>query len=142
MKPRGLAAAAALAGLLSTSAVAQTAPPLPPRRDIPWFQAHGPAREATLRVCRSDHRYDRSVECLNADTAGTLDWGRRSAQAARHGRSGGELFPQLSDPSYWAQNRLARVGVLAACGNPKTGYAPSTCAAARQGAAMEARRPS
>lgn len=135
-----LAAATILSSLLIGTASAQTSPP--PVRNIPWYQAHKAERESVLRACRTDHRYGRSFDCQNADTAGTLDWGRRSAQAARRGRPGTGPFPQLSDPSYWAQNRLARTGVLAACNNPRTGYAPSTCAAARQGESLDVRRPS
>lgn len=134
------AAAAVVSYLAPGSAAAQQAPAS--ARTIPWYQAHSPEREAVLRACRTTHAYGRNIDCLNADTAGTLDWGRRSAEAARHGSRDRGLFPQLRDPTYWAENRLARTGVLAACNSPRTGYAPSTCAAARQGEALDARKPS
>ncbi len=145
MNVRHLIAVSVLSAVASSSAVAQSPPPSA-LHDIPWYQAHGPAREATTRLCHSDHSYGHNVDCMNAETAGTLDWGRRSANAARQGtgttRPDGEFFPYLRDPSYWAQNRLARVGVIAACNVPRTSYAPSTCAAARQGDAMDPRHPS
>lgn len=145
MNIRYLITVSVLSAVVSSSASAQS-PPSPALHDIPWYQAHGAAREATTRLCHSDHSYRHNVDCMNAETAGTLDWGRRSANAARGASNspshGGDLFPQLSDPSYWAQNRLARIGVIAACNNPRTGYAPSTCAAARQGEVLDVRRPS
>jgi len=145
MNVRYLVTFSVLSAVVSSSASAQS-PPSPALHDIPWYQAHGAAREATTRLCHSDHSYGHNVDCMNAETAGTLDWGRRSANAARQGtgttRPDGEFFPYLRDPSYWAQNRLARIGVLAACNVPRTSYAPSTCAAARQGDAMDPRHPS
>ena len=145
MNVRHLIAVSVLSAVASSSAVAQSPPPSA-LHDIPWYQAHGPAREATTRLCHSDHSYGHNVDCMNAETAGTLDWGRRSAEAARGAtnspRHGNDLFPQLSDPSYWAHNRLARIGVLGACRVPGTNYPPSECAAARQGEAMDPRHPS
>ena len=145
MDVRHLIAVCVMSAVVSSSASAQSSLS-PALHDIPWYQAHGAAREATTRLCHSDHSYRHNVDCMNAETAGTLDWGRRSANAARGAsnspRHGNDLFPQLSDPSYWAQNGLARFGVIAACNNPTPGYAPSTCAAARQGAALANRHPS
>ena len=96
--------------------------------DIPWYVAHPAARRATLDVCHSDHRFAHDADCANADTAETHAWteGRR--------RAAGNI---LSDPSYWANNRLGRGAVLVNCARPQPFYAPETCAAAHKGEAMD-----
>ena len=95
--------------------------------DIPWYVAHPAARRATLNVCHSDNRFAHDADCTNADTAETHAWAEERSRAA------GDI---LSDPSYWASNRLGRGAVLAACANPPTLYTPETCAAPHKGEAM------
>lgn len=130
-----MGAAVAVVGMLPQRAAAQQAQQS--LHDIPWYQAHAQAREATMRLCHSDHRFEHDVDCKNAETAGTLDWGRRSAQATPSGH-GNQLFPELADPRYWAANRLSRIGVIAAC-RGKSVYTAETCAAARQGDTLDPR---
>ena len=110
--------------------------------DIPWYMAHDAARAATLKLCRSDHRFARDVDCANAETAEDRLWSQRAAGGAQ---PGGRPRPSTLDdillsPTYWAENGLSRVGVLASCKNPVTRYAPDVCAAARQGEALAAAR--
>lgn len=113
--------------------------------DIPWYMANNAARAATINLCRSDHRFARDVDCLNAETAEDRLWGQRAASGALPGQrqvqKGGGLFDDLISPQYWAANRLARIGVIAACKHPPSVYTPDVCAAAQQGDALDTRRP-
>lgn len=108
--------------------------------DIPWYMEHNAARSATLNLCRSDHRFSRDVDCANAETAEDRLWGQRAAQGAlpgqRQTRPGASPFSDLVSPSYWAANKLARLGALAGCNRPVPTVQPDVCAAARQGDAM------
>lgn len=114
------------ASLLLAAAV--TCPPAHAGRtslhDIAWYVAHPAARQATLNLCHSDHRFAHDADCANADTAETHAWTEERRSAAGN---------MLSDPGYWAANPLGRGAVLAACANPPTLYTPETCTAARQG---------
>ena len=115
--------------------------------DIPWYMANNAARAATIKLCRSDHRFARDVDCLNAETAEDRLWGQRAANGAlpgqrlAQGRSPSSMLDDvLLSPQYWADNRLARIGTLAECKTALTRYPPDVCAAARQGDALDAAR--
>ena len=146
-RPRLSAVVGGLGILLAGTFTAAHAQPAS-LHDIPWYMAHDAARAATLKLCRSDHRFARNVDCANAETAEDRLWSQRAAGGAQPGRQaqpGGRprltLFDDtLLSPTYWAENRLARTGTLAACKNPAAGYAPDVCAAARQGEAIDAAR--
>ncbi len=141
MKVRHLVAVTVLSVVVSASTSAQS-PPLPRSlHDIPWYVAHDRARVATLNLCRSDHRFSRDVDCANAETAATVEWGNRTGRGtqARPG-SPRVLTPEqmLTSPAYWAENRMARIGALANC----RGALPlpaDDCVAALQGEAMDSR---
>lgn len=122
--------------------------------DIAWYMANAKARAATLSLCRSDHTFDRDPDCHNAESAELNLWADRSAARARDAAppgaapapaparpkrppTPGEL---LTSPTYWAENRLARVGVLAACRVPGSIYTADTCAAARRADAADPTR--
>ena len=96
--------------------------------DIPWYVAHPAARRATLDVCHSDHRFSHDADCANADSAETRAWGQERARGA---------FSSLTNPRYWAANRLGRTAALASCAQPHSLYAPDTCAAVRQGETLD-----
>jgi hypothetical protein len=101
------------------------------RRDIDWYVNHSAARASILRLCRSDHRYDFSPDCANAESAETKLWARRTAA---DGAAPGRI---LNSPEYWASNPFSRVAALEQCRLPTLGtMTPSQCAAARQGEAM------
>ena len=119
----GLSFAAAVAGPPARAGRASL-------HDIPWYVAHPAARRATLDVCHRDHRFAHDADCANADSAETHAWTEERSRAA------GDI---LSDPQYWASNRLGRGAVLAACANPPTLYTPETCAAAHKGDVMDPR---
>jgi hypothetical protein len=115
--------------------------------DIPWYMANNAARAATINLCRSDHRFARDVDCLNAETAEDRLWGQRAANGAlpgqkqAQGRSRSSVFDDdLLSPQFWADNRLTRIGALASCKHPPTVYTPDVCAAAQQGDALDAAR--
>ncbi len=115
--------------------------------DIPWYMANNAARAATINLCRSDHRFARDVDCLNAETAEDRLWGQRAAKGAlpgqklAQGRSPSSMLDDvLLSPQYWADNRLARIGTLAECKTALTRYPPDVCAAARQGDALDGTR--
>lgn len=101
--------------------------------DIPWYAAHPAERNAILKFCQSDHRFSRNVDCLNAETGGTQAWGEESAKRA--GLRGGP-FDDLTNPQYWAANRLPRKGILRGCAQPIPHSMPDVCAAASQGEAI------
>ena len=109
--------------------------------DIPWYMANHAARAATINLCRSDHRFARDVDCLNAETAEDRLYGQRAARTGQlppQGRSRRSAFDDdLLSPQYWANNRLTRMGVLASCRNPPTVYTPDVCAAAQRGDALD-----
>jgi len=111
--------------------------------DIPWYMANNAARAATINLCRSDHRFARDVDCLNAETAEDRLYGQRAARAGQvsPGRSRSSVFDDdLLSPQYWADNRLARIGTLGECKTALTRFPPDVCAAARQGDALDAAR--
>ena len=108
--------------------------------DIPWYMANNAARAATIKLCRSDHRFARDVDCLNAETAEDRLYGQRASRAGQlsQGRSRSSLFDDdLLSPKYWADNRLARIGTLAECKTALTRFPPDVCAAAQQGDALD-----
>lgn len=142
MNIRHIFTVSALSAVVASGASAQSAPP-PPRslHDIPWYVAHDRARVATLNLCRSDHRFSRDIDCANAESAATVEWGNRTGRGtpARRG-SPRVLTPDemLTSPTFWAENPLARFSALTNCVGA---YPPPAdeCAAARQGAAMSSR---
>ncbi len=116
--------------------------------DIPWYMANNAARSATINLCRSDHRFARDVDCLNAETAEDRLWGQRAANGAlpgqkqAQGRARSSVFDDdLLSPQYWANNRLVRQGTLVSCNRPVPIVQADVCAAARQGDALDTRRP-
>ena len=116
--------------------------------DIPWYMANNAARAATIKLCRSDHRFARDTDCLNAETAEDRLWGQRAANGAlpgqrlAQGRSRSSVFDDdLLSPQFWANNRIVRQGTLAGCNRPVPTEQPDVCAAARQGDALDTRRP-
>ena len=115
-----------------------------PLHDIPWYMANPAARAATINLCRTDHRFARDVDCLNAETAEDRLYGQRAARAGQvsPGRSRSSVFDDdLLSPQYWANNRLARQGTLVSCNRPVPIVQADVCAAARQGDALDTRRP-
>ena len=147
MRPRLSAVAGSLGVLLAGTFTAAHAQPAS-LHDIPWYMAHDAARAATLKLCRSDHRFARDVDCANAETAEDRLWSQRAAGGAQPGtrtQPGGRprsspLDDILLSPTYWAENRLARIGTLAECKTALTRYPPDVCAAARQGEGLDAAR--
>lgn len=118
-----------------------------PLHDIPWYMNNNAARAATLNLCRTDHRFARDVDCLNAETAEDRLWGQRAARSAQQSqgqsqtRSRSSIFDDdLLSPQYWANNRIVRLGTLAGCNRPVPTNQPDVCAAARQGDALDAAR--
>ena len=146
-RPRLSAVLGGLGVLLAGTFTAAHAQPAS-LHDIPWYMAHDAARAATLKLCRSDHRFARDVDCANAETAEDRLWSQRAASGAQPGtrtQPGGRPRPTLFDdtvlsPTYWAENRLARIGKLAGCNKPVPTSLPDVCAAARQGEALDAAR--
>lgn len=131
----GLAALAAALVACAPGARAETT------RDIPYYMRSPQLRAATLSLCRSDHRYDRNVDCRNATSAEEILWRMRlQAQLAMPaGVTRGGSFADFQTPSYYAANRLARRGVLASCRNhPGMTFSSTVCASAAQGEAMDA----
>lgn len=129
-----------LSVVVNSDAGAQSTPPMS-LHDIPWYVAHDRARVATLNLCRSDHRFSRDVDCANAETAATAEWANRTGRGtpARRGSSRVmTLDEMLTSPTYYVENRLARVGTLASCRSARPPPADE-CAAARQGEAMDPR---
>ncbi len=114
--------------------------------DIPWYMANNAARAATIKLCRSDHRFAHDVDCANAETAEDRLYAQRAAGMVgggqgSAGRSRSSVFDELTSPQYWAANRLSRMGVLASCKDRVTIYQPDVCAAAQQGDALDTTRP-
>ncbi len=113
--------------------------------DIPWYMANNAARSATLNLCRNDHRFARDADCLNAETAEDRLYGQRAARGVGLGQTqaqkGGGLFDDLTSPQYWAANRAGRQGLLVGCNRPVPTVQADVCAAARQGDALDTRRP-
>ena len=147
MRPRLSAVVGGFGVLLAGAFTAAHAQPAS-LHDIPWYMAHDAARAATLKLCRSDHRFARDVDCANAETAEDRLWSQRAAGGAQPGgqaQPGGRprltIFDDtLLSPTYWADNRLARVGTLVGCNKPIPTNQPDVCAAARQGEALDAAR--
>ena len=111
--------------------------------DIPWYMANHAARAATINLCRSDHRFARDVDCLNAETAEDRLYGQRAARAGQmpQGRSRSSAFDDdLLSPQYWADNRIVRLGTLQGCSRPVPTVSPDVCAAARKGDTMDTSR--
>lgn len=111
--------------------------------DIPWYMANPAARSATLNLCRSDHRFARDVDCLNAETAEDRLYGQRAARAGQlpqRGSRSSVFDDDLLSPQFWANNRVVRMGTLAGCNKPVPTNQPDVCAAARQGDAIDAAR--
>jgi len=111
--------------------------------DIPWYMANNAARAATINLCRSDHRFARDVDCLNAETAEDRLYGQRAARAGQvsPGRSRSSVFDDdLLSPQFWADNRLSRIGAIASCRNHPAFYGPAVCAAIQQGDALDTAR--
>ncbi len=114
-----------------------------PLHDIPWYMANPAARAATINLCRTDHRFARDVDCLNAETAEDRLYGQRAAKAGQlpQGQSRSSVFDDdLLSPQYWADNRLVRLGALVSCKKPVTIYPPDVCAAIQRGDALDATR--
>lgn len=113
--------------------------------DIPWYMSHDAARSATLNLCRNDHRFARDADCLNAETAEDRLWGQRAAKGVGLGQKQAQNragpFDDLTSPQYWAANRAGRQGLLIGCNRPVPTVQADVCAAARQGDALDARRP-
>lgn len=113
------------------------------QHDIPWYMANNAARAARINLCRSDHRFARDVDCLNAETAEDRLYAQRAARAGQlpqRGSRSSAFDDDLVSPQYWADNRLARIGTLAECKTALTRYPPDVCAAARQGDALDTAR--
>ena len=93
--------------------------------NIPWYAEHEAARNEMLRLCRSDYSYAKRNDCLNAEQGEAVAY-HRKLQRQNIGND------PLNDPSYWAQNKIARISALAEC---KSGrlvvMTPSSCAAAK-----------
>ena len=105
--------------------------------DIPWYMYNSAVRAATIKLCRSDNRFAHDVDCLNAESAEDRLWAARPS-AETPEQPGGPRRKTLADfilsPSYWAQNRTARLGVLTSCrSHPGLSYRPDVCAAAAEG---------
>lgn len=132
----------AIFGWAALTAIGSWAPAYaqPAPRSIPWYEAHGGERVVTIRVCRDDERLARLAECANAELAQNRVDARTRANAA--GLNGRRHVPTIdevmADPRYFAQNRVARAGVLAECASGGgMGHTAKDCAAARAGAAMD-----
>ncbi len=128
----------AVAALGASAAHAQT---ILTTRDIPYFMRSPEARAATLKLCRNDHRFDRSPDCANAASAEDRLWELR-LRAGAPAPAGVQRVPSLDtwqlSPTYWAQNRLARKSTLVTCRNhPGMMYPAKVCAAAEQGDTMD-----
>ena len=131
-----LGLATSVAASCWTSAHAQA----PVLRSVPWYEEHGGERVVTIRLCRNDERFARLAECANAELAQNRIDARDRANAA--GLNGRRRVPTidevLSSPRYYAENRVARAGVLAECASGGgMGHPARDCAAARAGAAMD-----
>lgn len=111
--------------------------------DIPYFMRSPDARRATLKLCRTDHRFYGNPECMNAADADDRLWRLRieaqlSSPATTRSVGGIGAF---QTPSYYATNPVARRGVLATCRNhPGLMYSPVVCANAAQGETLDAGR--
>ena len=102
--------------------------------DIPWFEAHPRERLATLQSCRDDERLARGAICANAERAQDRVEARQSSRQTRT-RAPSTIDSVLTDPGYWASNRIARAGALAEC---TAGLLPAAqCAAVRAGESMD-----
>ena len=111
--------------------------------DIPWYMANNAARAATIKLCRSDHRFAHDVDCANAETAEDRLYGQRAAGWSGQPSQGGSrssVFDELTSPQYWAANRLSRMGAMASCRNNRGFYGPDVCAAIQQGDALDSSR--
>lgn len=136
MRPFALVLAASAGAACWTPARAQA----PVLHDIPWYQTHGGERAVTLRLCRNDERLARLADCANAELAqNRVDSRDRANAAGLNGRRRTPTIDEvLADPRYYAQNRIARAGVLAECASGGgMGHSARECAAARAGAAMD-----
>lgn len=106
--------------------------------DVPWFEARERERLAALRACRDDERLARSAVCDNAERAQDRVEARERAARSGLGRRAGprRIEDFLTDPAYWADNRVARAGALADCAAGRV-FVPGQCAAVRAGEAMD-----
>lgn len=118
---------------LSDPAFGQAAPA---RHSIPWFESRPVEREAALRACRDDERLARLAVCANAEHAANRV-GARVRAARAQPRRHGSIEGILSDPDYYAGNRVARAAALAECAAPGNAVPARHCAAARAGAALD-----
>ena len=102
--------------------------------DIPWFETHARERLATLRSCRDDERLARGAICANAERAQDRVEARQNSRQTRTGTPS-TIDSVLTDPGYWASNRIARAGALAEC---TAGLLPAAqCAAVRAGESLD-----
>lgn len=121
-------------GAVAVCLLASSAALAEPNRDIPWFMGHQAAREATLKICRNDHRFARDVTCLNAETAADRAWATQRGQRP--------MPTEFQTPSFYATNDLTRITTLALCRkHPGVMYSPRTCAAAEAGDRMASVQP-
>jgi hypothetical protein len=108
-------AVAACVVLASSSAIAQPTWGDPARsvtpRDIPWFMAHPGIQQQTLKVCHSNSAYTALPDCANAEAAGA----GLMRQEYERSSSGSRSSLNLSSPTYWSTNPIAREGVLTQC---------------------------
>lgn len=143
MARRTLTLAAAVLAVTAPAALAQLPPPgmtgapPPSLHNIPWYSAHPAERAAVLRFCHSDHRYDNTPDCANAESADTADYAARMRRAAEAAGA----FKRHTDPAWWLANPYARWNAIGACSvTPDPGftaqYTAAECAAARQADAM------
>ena len=125
-------------GLLFAGALLSAGPAASAEYDVPWFEARELDRLAALRACRDDERFAREAVCANAERAQDRVEARERAARAGLGRRGGprRLEDFLTDPAYWADNRVARAGALADCDAGRV-MVPGQCAAARAGEGMD-----
>jgi hypothetical protein len=96
-------------------------------RTIPWYMAHPNVLYPTIQVCHESAAYEDTVDCRNAEAAVDGLWAR-----AEGGRSG--IAATLNNPVYWAQNPIARNGVMVQCARRRPGDAnvlPYCAAAAK-----------
>lgn len=136
LAPAAALVAAGVAFAQAPPSGAAWAPP-PSLHNIAWYSAHAAERVAILRFCQSDHRFDATPDCANAQSAERAAYAERlrlQAQAMGNPRS-------RTSPSYWLQNNSARWTAVAACSvAPDPGftrqYSNAECAAARQADAM------
>lgn len=125
----GLAGAGSLA--------AQTIlPPSRAQHDVAYYVAHAPARNATLKLCRSDMSYDRNPDCLNAQMAETRLRARDTEDVFAR------IYRQMHDPEWWSENGGPGLGgMVEACSNGgPTTMTPSECDAARAGRAIQEKK--